>query len=255
MALKLPHAVYVHLPKTGGWFVRNVLEKQGLNRGEVGREHDPANLIYGKNGKRPFTFIFIRHPVEWYRSYWAYRAMNDWRISPHQPITGWQLFGSVLDNDCRSNDFQTWVDNVFAQVPQGILSIVYGVYTDGVDFIGRVENMREDLCVALELAGESFDRGLIHSFPKQNASHREWLERAVYGEGQEKRLLEIESEALNYWECAAKANAANSFGYQAKRIFSQSRIAIARTGLKGFFRMLSPGNSKGVMVKNYSPEH
>src|SRR5437764_7554829 len=149
MAVLLPNSIYVHLMKTGGWSVRRILSDLKLNVREIGRCHDPAHLLPLPARKRPFIFVFIRHPLSWYRSYWAYRMQVDWKVQPNQTITGWQTFGSILDHECRANDFTIWMQNVLDYVPEGFLSRIYHIYTDEVDFVGRVESFNKDLSRAL----------------------------------------------------------------------------------------------------------
>src|SRR5204862_6827437 len=97
MAVRLPNSIYVHLMKTGGWSVRDALSQMRLNLGEIGRDHDPACLLPQSESKRPFIFVFVRHPLAWYRSYWALRMQAAWCVHPKQPITGCQTFGAVYD--------------------------------------------------------------------------------------------------------------------------------------------------------------
>src|SRR4051812_23743502 len=119
MAVRLPNSIYVHLMKTGGWSVREALTRMNLSQGEIGRGHDPASLLVFPKRKRPFIFVFVRHPLSWYRSYWAFRMEAQWQVHPQQPITGWQTFGAVLDHECRADDFAVWMRNILAYVPEG----------------------------------------------------------------------------------------------------------------------------------------
>src|SRR5258708_1959653 len=163
MAVRLPNSTYIHLMKTGGWSIREALPRMKLNWGEVGRGNDPACVLPFDNGSRPFTFVFIRHPLSWYRSYWAYRMQADWKVHLEQPITGWQTFGSVLDHECRANDFETWMRNVLEYAPEGFLTRIYQIYTEGVDFVGKVESLENYFRQALTLAKDQFSPELIRS--------------------------------------------------------------------------------------------
>lgn len=196
MAVRLPNSIYIHLMKTGGWTVRNVLSELRLNRGEVGRHHDPVCLLPLPKKKRPFVFVFVRHPLSWYRSYWAFRMQAAWQVHPKQPITGWQTFGSVLDHECRSNDFATWMENVLAHVPEGFLSRIYRIYTEGVDFVGKVESFEEDFCRALRLAGESFSPEIIHRFPRRNVTNSRFTAAARWPKKLAAKIMQTESYAL-----------------------------------------------------------
>ena len=200
MAVRLPNSIYIHLMKTGGWSVRVALARMNLNCGEVGRDHDPPGLLPFAAGKRPFTFVFVRHPLSWYRSYWAYRMQAAWQVHPKQPITGWQTFGSVLDHECRSDNFETWVRNVLAYVPEGFLTRIYQVYTDGVDFTGRVEFFKDDFSRALTLAGEKFSPRVIRLLSKKNVTNATWTTAASFTTGLAKKVMAAESFVIEKWD-------------------------------------------------------
>jgi hypothetical protein len=172
-----------------------------LSLAEIGRGHDPACLLKLPPGKRPFTFVFVRHPLTWYRSYWACRMMNHrWKVHPRQRITGWQTFGSVLDHECRSNDFVKWMQNVLAYVPEGFLSRVYRIYTEDVDFVGKVESLQDDLYQALRLAGEKIPPGEIQPLSKDNASLPKFLEAARFPMELAERVMAAESYVVQRWD-------------------------------------------------------
>lgn len=92
-------------------------------------------------------------------------------VHAKQPITGWQTFGSILDYECRAYHFETWLQNVLEFVPEGFLSRIYRIYTEGVDFVGKSESLNRDLCQALTLAGETFSPAEIGELPKRNVTN------------------------------------------------------------------------------------
>ena len=199
MAVRLPKSIYIHLMKTGGWSVRDALSRMGLNRGEIGRDHNPASLLPLPPKVRPFTFVFVRHPLSWYRSYWAYRMQAGWRVHARQPITGWQTFGSVLDHECRADDFKTWMHNVLAYVPEGFLTRIYRIYTEGVNYTGRVESFSDDLCRALTLAGETFSPLIIRELPKRNVTSSTCVAVATFSPALAKKVMAVESYVVEKW--------------------------------------------------------
>jgi hypothetical protein len=185
--------------KTGGWTVRRAISRLRLSRGEIGRCHDPALFLPAQAGPRPFTFVFIRHPLTWYRSYWAYRMQVGWRVHPDQPITGWQTFGSVLDHECRADDFESWMRNILAYMPEGFLTRIYRIYTDQVDFTGRIESLKADLSLALASAGEKFSPARIEALPKENQTNRKWKAAAILQKRLAERVMEAENEVVQRW--------------------------------------------------------
>ena len=199
MAVKLPNSVYVHLMKTGGWTIRDGLKRLGLYRGEIGRGHDPASLLSFPPGTRPFTFVFIRHPLAWYRSYWAFRMQAAWRVHPNQEITGWQTFGSVLDHECRSDDFKKWMENVLLYVPEGFLSRIYRIYTEQTNFVGKAENFSDDFCQALKLAGEKFSARDVRLLPRRNATNLQFVQQARFSSKLAEKVLTSETYIVQRW--------------------------------------------------------
>lgn len=200
MAVLLPKSIYIHLMKTGGWSVRNALSRMKLRLGEIGRGHDPASLLPPDERAKRFTFVFIRHPLTWYRSYWAYRMQVNWMIvHPRQPITGWQTFGSVLDYECRAYKFETWLRNVLEYVPEGFLSWIYRIYTEGVDFVGKSESLHRDLCQALTLAGETFLPEVISQTPRRNITNPRFTAAATVTQELAERVMAAESYIADHW--------------------------------------------------------
>lgn len=199
MAVRLPNSVYVHMMKTGGWSVREALSQMKLVVGEIGRDHDPACLLPLQSGPRPFIFVFIRHPLSWYRSYWAFRMQENWKVRPDQPITGWQTFGSVLDHECRSDKFETWMRNVLAYVPEGFLSRIYRIYTEGVDFVGKVEFFPDDLCQALTFAGEAYSPAVVASMPRKNVTDPRFLALATLSSELAHQVMRTEEYVVERW--------------------------------------------------------
>ncbi len=168
MPLLLNRSAFLHIPKTGGTWVRNVLSEMGLVR-RLLLYRDPALSIEGvvpshhtiiKDEDRPaVVFAFVRHPLTWYRSYWAWKSrMFAW--NPYNP----------LDRSCASADFETFVRNVIEVYPDGYLTRAYPFFLRHCTHAGRFEFLATDLMKILDLAGEPYDAEFIHGFPRQLCS-------------------------------------------------------------------------------------
>lgn len=200
MAARLPRSVFTHLPKTGGTWVLQVLEDLGLLR-ERCHQHlniteirrDPA--LAGWRGLD--AFAFVRHPVSWYQSYWAFKMQYGWLDHPD----------AVLDTECRSDDFNTFIRNCVDRHP-GYLSSYYRRFLEGVRYVGRHEALRESLIWILDQLGEAFDRNLVYEAVPRNVSVPVLLTQARYETETLKLLMAAESDGLSAfgYGCAPTAS-------------------------------------------------
>lgn len=177
-------AVFIHVPKCGGNWVRAALRDQRLWRCRIGFKHStPAHIddvwrfhrrqflkhlptrpdVTPRKLRRAYKFCFVRNPVTWYESWWKFMA-GDWhpweagRWHPQRPI-----------DDCGDDDFNRFVENVLRTRP-GYVSEMYDWYARGVDFVGRTENLTDDLRRALAGCGLDVDVEALHRVPAENVS-------------------------------------------------------------------------------------
>lgn len=186
MALMLPHSVFFHIPKTGGTWVRQAIKNAGIPTVEIprnpkmNRSTHATPRVVSCGGK--FTFAFVRNPWDWYRSLWGYRMKTGWRTE--------DLFDS-----CRSDDFEEFMWKALQRFP-GYLGYRFRDFVGPglglLDFVGKQENLAEDLITALKLAGEEFDETKILSTPPQSASDL----RPVYSPQLFQAVLESEWKTL-----------------------------------------------------------
>lgn len=167
MALILPHSVFLHVPKTGGMWCRAAISRAGIPHFESGWKHEsPAFRVHhplDRNrtiaGNR-FLFAFVRDPADWWRSFWGFRMRHGWG---HHPV----------DDSCRADRFAEFMANVVQRLP-GWCGSMYGQFVGPrhrpIHFVGRFENLVNDLIEALRLAGERFDEHAIRGTPPQNVN-------------------------------------------------------------------------------------
>lgn len=207
MAVRLPKSVFVHIPKTGGTWVRRVLRTTGLYEGDVARDHaTPAELAaFPVATARPIFFCFVRHPLTWYQSYWAYRMKNGWhRPSPSENELPLPIRTILLDANCRADDFETFVRNCLARYPAGWVSHLFRHYTTGCAFVGRQERLRDDLLLALRIAGERLmpsTVSAIRTIRRENTAgtDAEYAAKCQYTPELREAVLHAERDVLNTW--------------------------------------------------------
>jgi len=127
---------------------------------------------------------FVRHPLDWWRSYWGYRVRDGWTADP-------------LDSACASDDFDEFARAVAEKFP-GYASNLFGRYlaAPGVraEFVGRYEKLVDDTRTALRLAGEPFDG--LNSRPQGNANDYARTP-AFYRRGTARRLAHAERAVID----------------------------------------------------------
>lgn len=185
-------AIFLHIPKTGGNWVTTVLKECGLVKGSIGHKHADIDrvlfpsensghkllkylikrkLLYPRD--KPFMFCFVRHPVKWYESWFKYMS---------QPSRQWCEWGDEKDtkrwhpnavlNGLGDTNFNQFVRNVIRKRP-GYVTELYGWYTKPqIDFVGKQENLREDLIHVLRVLDFEFDEDFVRNFPKVGVSSK-----------------------------------------------------------------------------------
>lgn len=184
----LPRSVFFHIPKTGGTWVRRAIANAGIPAVEIGHSADQDlnahDSFHQVDVRDKFTFAFVRHPLDWYASFWSCR-MNIGPTAPHRDSLGRYL----------SDDFEQFLRDVFKYLP-GHLSKRYeryvGPFPGVLDFVGRQENLSPDLVRALRMAGEEFDEKKILATSPENVSPN----RPSYSPDLLRAVLESEHEAM-----------------------------------------------------------
>ena len=161
----LPRSIFYHIPKTAGEWVRAAIARAGIPAVELGPSPNPIvnkhNTYRTVEANGKFKFAFVRHPLQWYPSFWSYRMFNGWRTD------------DILDA-CMSVDFEIFVRNVLKRFPSGHCAWRYQGYIGPppglLDFVGKTQTLPQDLVRALRLAGEEFDEKKLLGVAKLNDS-------------------------------------------------------------------------------------
>lgn len=70
--------LFIHSAKTGGTFLRETINRYGIPNYEVGGKHSSFKEIVTNNPelRKLRSFGYVRNPLTWYRSRWAYGMMT-----------------------------------------------------------------------------------------------------------------------------------------------------------------------------------
>ncbi|MCE0524086.1 MAG: sulfotransferase family protein [Methylacidiphilales bacterium] len=190
-------AVFLHVPKTGGTWIKHVLEEMNLVRAPLGHQHSDwersfwhdklhrdlkvVRYIFRRAVRSPraqarinpdcFKFCFVREPILWYESYWRFMESQNW---------SWKTWGDERDpykwhpcamlNGLDSPDFNEFMYNVNRKRP-GFVTEMYGWYVrPGIGFVGKTESLWKDLIEVLSLMKLDVDVNKILSMSVKNES-------------------------------------------------------------------------------------
>ena len=152
---------FLHTPKTGGVWAYHAMAAAGITPAPGVELTYHADLSESDAFAQRFTIAFVRHPLDWWRSYWAYRMRTGWVMESH------------VDAAAASEDFDEFIGAVVAHVP-GWASEVFpsfcGPPARPIQFVGRYERLVDDLERALALAGARFDSRALRAEPPHNAA-------------------------------------------------------------------------------------
>lgn len=178
MSAVMPNSRFIHIPKTGGVWVERSIDYfvQGSEAINVPHPHQGVRQCPG-GGK--FTFAFVRNPLEWYRSYWAYKVFKGWDEE------NW------FDTKCANSLFPAFIDRMLDRQPGYFEHVCFGLLGangEGADRIGRQESLADDLVGFLSEAGETFNEVKIRNKEPGNVTPVEIKRKAVYRDGQAERV-------------------------------------------------------------------
>ncbi len=162
------NSIFLHIPKTGGSYVKTFLLENDLiippfirkNSYRIGENKHidlsqtlsiltsfKKNIIYPFVNLRddPFIFYFVRHPKNWYESYFKYLSGIDFKkFGQSGNIRKMHPLCSL--NELYSKNFNEFMFNILEKEPH-FLTKLYFRYSHSrlISYVGKQENMKEDL--------------------------------------------------------------------------------------------------------------
>ena len=162
----LKHSAFIHTPKTGGSWVNKTLFDMGLYT-QLGTGH----LNKTDLGLTCHCFTFVRQPVSWIKSMWAFQKRRfeqgkdsrDYyedmflKIINHSP--------DIPDNPIAIVEFyhdniNVFIERLLKYQPNGI-NDYFKYFTEGCTQVGKQETLSEDLIQILNHTGEVFNEKII----------------------------------------------------------------------------------------------
>jgi hypothetical protein len=149
MAIYLKNSMFVHIPKCGGRWVKQMIESHIHGYEYSGDPIYDAHDSPDEKGRQPFAFV--REPATFAHSLWHHRAKKKANKFGHK--FNWQTY-IRMEEECQSEDYQTFMNNV-ADNPNAV-SDYYKHYIGRYEHIriGRMEYLSTDFVSFLKLDNE-----------------------------------------------------------------------------------------------------
>ena len=153
------NTVYFHTPKCGGSWIRKTVENAGLPICEIIPAVRNDRKINGHSNIRINDIVHmpsLLFPIEDKFCFTTVRNPLTWLISTfrHYQRVGWP--DSEIENKTKSKYFNEFAGKYEKYFP-GIMGKNFDTYTYHCQFVGKQENLADDLVKALRLGGEEFD--------------------------------------------------------------------------------------------------
>ena len=141
--------MFVHIPKCGGRWIKQMIESHVPNYEYSGDPIYDAHDSPDERGRTPFCFV--REPATFAHSLWHHRAKKKANKFGHQ--FNWQTY-IRLEEECQSEDYTTFMENV-ANNPNAVADY-YFHYIGRYERIrmGRMESLAPDFISFLKLGNE-----------------------------------------------------------------------------------------------------
>ena len=152
MISKKLNCIYIHIPKTGGMSIESILGEdiKSLHKKSIKVKHGtPSEWEYPNYWENFYTFTFVRNP--WDRivsSYMFNLKMSDRNSKQHDRIKI-KKYGIDGFNEYVINDLENTKSRHFLPYSHWVSGYKY-------DFIGKIENFKNDMSIVCNKLGINF---------------------------------------------------------------------------------------------------
>lgn len=196
MSIRLPNSCFIHIPRTGGLWVKALIERSGIKHQTLKGDID-SHLPYKslpENWQHLHSFSTIRHPLAWVRSRWTHAL----EINAYE---GHRHYGIHRDFDiCVRQTLEETIQVIVNQYP-GLVYRTFQEMTDGVKTILQYEQLPDNIYAILnKYEGLSIDTLKRISPDRFNSTSQLYKNRNSISDKLLSEFLSSESETIKWWE-------------------------------------------------------
>ena len=193
--LEVDGNLFVHFPKTGGTYIRNVLSNNSKRvvKNNYHRSHAPISEI--DLTQYNFTFGCVRNPIEWYESAWKhliyFHKHSKWGKEEWNPL--------VDLSNVFSKNFNTFIEGCLKEYPSHytkMLKLYHGNKFNALTFVLKTETLSYDLVRAVKIMGLDVDPKKIIMSPLHGKRDAVKDKALLWKDYNKKAIIENEYEVL-----------------------------------------------------------
>jgi len=186
------NTIFIHFPKTGGTFVREILKKVSKShriKSKYHPSHTPMREIEMDRYKN--SFAFVRDPLTWYES--TFKFMLDYCVNRKGKFGVNENNPLKLLSKFASPSFQDYMDQVVDTCPGHYQEeFLNFIDFDRISFIGLQENLNHHLFYIFQQIGLKCPRPVIFNSPK----HGQRIYPCEWKKGHKEVILKANSELI-----------------------------------------------------------
>lgn len=172
--------LFIHIPRCGGSWFYETMNNARVNFCGIGFKH--GNYIANKNifdllkNKKIKSLSFIRHPAEWYKSYYELKNRGAMGINRK-----WDLYGQDyqwhptwdIDNECSADTFDGFINNCINKMPS-FVSYMYDNYLKVppiglIDYVVLTKNIENEVPLIFKENNISFNKDKFINYQSFNS--------------------------------------------------------------------------------------
>lgn len=178
--------IFIHIPKTAGTSIY-----RWLNNGTVMMNYHHTAWQYKEILKKDYNnfykFAFVRNPWDRIVSFYRYYMMYDQNKLRKKP---------------KQESFETWLSRLYDYKHVPLTQLSYITDKNGnqiVDFVGRFENLKNDLKTVSNVIGVALPANFYHEIPTH---HKHYMK--MYNEETKKIVNDLYKDDINYFQYTFK---------------------------------------------------